>query len=75
MKTTLKNSFHNTEITITVPDDIRERQLSAWDYVQLQDHQAAQDRKTYANSSSHRLLLKIKKTLCGTSDCSCGIVR
>lgn len=60
-KITLKNSFHGTEGEIFSNSEIPS---DAWLAVQLD--QSAKGRDTER---------RIRKALCGVSDCKCGIVR
>lgn len=63
-KITLRNDFHNTEVTIlTSADSPRE----AWEEIQLGI--CAHD------PGSIRKARRIEKALCGMSDCRCGTVR
>lgn len=72
MKTvTLKNSFHNTEITIRVPEGWIDFEggLPLWDEIQLASHVST------SGSPDKRRENKIRRALCGMADCSCGTVR
>ncbi len=60
-KITLKNSFHGTEIVIYSKSETAH---DAW--IEVQIDQSANARKTER---------KIRKALCGFSDCTCGTVR
>jgi hypothetical protein len=60
-KITLKNSFHGTEVEIFSESEIPSE---AWLNMQLD--QSAKGRK---------IERRIRKALCGMSNCKCGIVR
>lgn len=61
----LANSFHNTSTTIRVTDPSQD-QHKAWTELQVQ---AWDDAKAAAK------VRRIKRALCGMSDCCCGTVR
>ena len=61
---TLRNSFHGTSVNIRTAS---ENAASAWYDL---DHQA------YIGCTySKRKIARIKRALCGSSDCKCGTVR
>lgn len=65
MKLILRNSFHNTKITILAEDGVS-------------PYAAYQDIACLAYSgdkSAKRKLQKINRSLCGMTDCKCGIIR
>ena len=62
---TLTNDYHKTSVTVRVPDSI-DGQSEAWMNLQAW---AGRD------ISDKRRVQKIRKTLCGMSDCQCGTVR
>ena len=65
-KITLSNRFHNTEVSILAPMGI-DTEVEAWMWLQEQGyHFHSPRRSTY---------LRVRRVLCGMSDCSCGIVR
>jgi hypothetical protein len=60
MKTiTLKNSFHQTSVSVRVPYEVAG---SGMEYGWLERERPATARR-------------VKRTLCGMSDCKCGIIR
>jgi hypothetical protein len=63
----LKNSFHGTKMRIRVPGSMV-GQAEAWLWVQ---EPIFTGRATAAQKSLYR---RIRRKLCGMSDCSCGIV-
>lgn len=63
-KIVLKNSFHNTEMEV---DAGRFDPEGTWLSIQLS--------AMSGNLKSQMLEKKIRETLCGNSDCNCGIVR
>ncbi len=72
-KITLANGYHNTQTKITVPEFILAHptpMLAAWELVQKNKHY-----KSGAGPDYARLDKRIRKALCGSADCKCGIVR
>ena len=66
----LKNSFHNTSVRVRVPDSVAEAgQGEAWLYFQ---EPVSTGRATGAEKARLR---RVRRALCGMSDCSCGVVR
>ena len=65
-KVTLKNSFHNTELTILSEE---ENAATAWQEIQM----AAAVEDHYG--PARRRLARIRNRLCGSTDCKCGVVR
>ena len=68
---TFTNSFHNTKVSFRkhnwLPADTR----VSWDYIQYRA-----DNPFYHNQDKiKRLRNRIKRTLCGIKDCTCGVVR
>jgi hypothetical protein len=70
-KMKLKNSFHNTEITILVPDGIHSEK-EAWIWVQS----CAERSKVNGSSNpAKRLLRRVTRKLCPNhTECKCGVV-
>lgn len=67
-KVLLKNSFHSSQMVITIPDEWSAEE--AFEQIQFQAlGNSANAKKAKAK------LRKIKKTLCGMDDCQCGVVR
>jgi len=69
MKTvTLTNSFHGTSVSVGVPEYAAGSQEDAWAYIQEKAYPVSTkpDRKQYN---------RVRRALCGISDCQCGIVR
>ena len=60
------HSFHNTRINVLVNAD---NESEAWEEIQL----AAYGRQP--TEAAKARLRRIRKTLCGMSDCACGTVR
>jgi hypothetical protein len=65
-KMTLKNSFHNTEVTMLVPNGI-ETQREALDRLE--------QRAANGDPSFVRTLRRVQRALCGVEGCQCGTVR
>lgn len=67
---TLRNDFHNTEITVLSEYD---NPSDTWHHIQenLHTYNAA-DAPTAAEKARYR---RIKNALCGSADCRCGTVR
>jgi len=65
----LTNSFHNTSIPIARhwADDAAGADMETWQYIQL--------RAMDGDASAKRVERRIRNTLCGMSDCHCGVVR
>lgn len=69
-KITLKNDFHNTEITVISDYDTARE---TWYHIQENIHAyRAGDAPTPAQKARYR---RIFKALCGSDDCCCGVVR
>lgn len=71
---TLTNSFHGTECVILVPEGIvatgSEREAYNWLQGQAQASYYAAD-----SQNARRVLRRVKNALCGSDDCTCGVVR
>jgi hypothetical protein len=63
---TLKNSFHNTETNVRGPWN---SQSEAWEAIQGAVFFGSPTR------AEKRRYAKVWKALCGSSDCTCGVVR
>jgi hypothetical protein len=64
---TLNNSFHNTEVRVRVPDDVQEGR--EWEYIQYWGGIYR------ADPSDRSRLLRVRRALCGSNECTCGTVR
>jgi hypothetical protein len=74
-KMTLTNNFHNTEMTIMVPEHV-ETQQEAWDWVQYEEMKEYTPGEPVSTGPFYRKRRRIENTLCtGDSCCSCGTVR
>lgn len=77
-KMTLTNNFHNTEITILVPDNT-EDQKEAWEYLQSEALRVYPESSRYgtpvSSSKEYRRLKHVQDTLCSDINCYCGTVR
>jgi len=66
-KTTLENSFHNTKITILADAEM------------LADgncpYRVLCERAMNGDKDARRTARRIENTLCGSDDCTCGVVR
>jgi len=70
-KMTLKNDFHNTIISVLVPDNIAAGGAAdTWFYLQTQVHGVA-----HPIEAAKARLRRIKRVLCGRTGCTCGGVR
>jgi hypothetical protein len=64
-KMTMKNSFHDTEVTILVPNGIDHADAYSW----------LERRADRWDEAAARTLRRVRRTLCGITGCSCGTVR
>ena len=64
----LTNSYHNTECIVKIPSD--------WAYLSERQIFERIEEMSYRGSVlAKRKLQRIRKTLCGATDCKCGTVR
>jgi len=69
-KVVLKNKFHNTIISVVVPDHVAAAGAAeTWFFIQAQVHGS---RPTEAAKARLR---RVRNTLCGRAGCTCGVVR
>jgi hypothetical protein len=64
---TLTNSFHGTSVGVLVPDWV-ETQAEAWRRIQTQA-------RCRNGVQAQRTAARIRRALCGTRGCTCGVVR
>jgi len=70
-KIVLKNKFHNTEVTVSVPNEVAAAGAAdTWFFLQEQVHGVG--RPTEAAKARIR---RVRNALCGRRDCTCGVVR
>jgi len=64
---TLRNTFHGTECAVLLPRIYKdEPSANPWHFIELNSsHDKAQRRR----------MQRVKRLLCGVSDCKCGVVR
>lgn len=67
---TLTNNFHNTEVTVRVPNCISS-ETEAWNWICKERER----RSGYLFWVAYRRYNRVKKELCGITGCCCGIVR
>jgi len=70
-KVKLHNSFHRTEVTILIDDDLAELSESAI----YQELQRPVFSFLHPDKNAVSKLRRVEKALCGMTDCCCGTVR
>lgn len=66
-KIMLRNTFHNTQCTVVLPEIYKdEPSANPWHFIEMN---ASHDK------SQRRRMQRVKRLLCGVSDCKCGVVR
>ena len=69
-KVTLTNSFHNTSCAVMVPDAIADLgQSEIWNNITYPLYTGS------ATPAQKARIRRIERTLCGSNDCTCGVVR
>ena len=66
----LTNSFHNTKTIVRVPDSWSDDPCKVWEQIQWLVHC-----NLTVDRSDRRKYNRIRNALCGSKDCTCGIVR
>ena len=69
VKYTLENTFHNTQVSFLAPFH-HDGAYAAYCDLCYAEHGEPKDSEEY--QTAHRKLLRIKRVLCGMSDCQCG---
>jgi hypothetical protein len=66
---TIHNTFHKSEVSFLAPHN-PDGAYAAYVEFNYIDYSAHKDSDEY--KAAHRKLLRIKRVLCGMSDCQCG---
>ena len=78
MTTTFTNSFHNTKITVRLPFEVEEHESQS-DLLnrlfQISESHNDFFGATKEARNAYNQYKRIKNKLCGTNNCSCGVVR
>lgn len=65
----LINTFHNTEVSFLAKENIDGAYAA---YTELCYNEFSKHKDSEEYQSAHRKLMRIKKVLCGSSECQCG---
>lgn len=70
VKATIHNSFHGTQATVIVPGSVYvEGEQAVYQYLERMAN------RINATNSDKSRFRRVRKALCGSADCTCGVVR